>query len=396
MINSLDFLQRVTIERPVGTEKNDILLKYMEELFINEGYSVTSLPFDCIVWEYGESILTIGAIKLSISASPFSQYFNGTGKVLFINSIEELKEKQLKDKILIIYGSLAQGALQPKDFPFYYPNEHKEIISILEIQNPKAIISLTGKSQFNGMNPFPMFEDGNFLIPTAYASHNLLPEILELIKNKSDIQLEIKSKNKPSKSKQLVASKKVKKSLGKIIICAHMDSKYNTKGALDNATGVAVLMKLMESLKSIETKFDIDFVPFNSEEYFGVNGQLKYFDYIIEEKSKIKLVINIDSPCHQNSKTAISYYNLENNIVTQLDNIIQNNKHIVKGDKWFAGDHCTFAFNEIPCLAVTSSDFYDGALDYTHTSLDTLDTIDSELILPTVLFLLEIIKNLNC
>lgn len=396
MISNLDFLQRVSIERPVGTKKNDMLLNYIEELFINEGYSIASLPFDCSVWEYEESVIKIGAVKLSIYASPFSKYFNGNGKVLFINSIAELREKQLKDKVLIIYGSLAQSALQPKDFPFYYPDEHKEIITLLENKKPKVIVSLTGKNQLNGMNPFPMFEDGNFLIPTAYASDNLLPRILRLIDNESTIQLEINSKNRHSKSKQLVASKKAKKSLEKIVICAHMDTKYNTIGALDNATGVAVLMKLMESLKSIETTFDIDFVPFNSEEYFGVNGQLKYFEYIIQQKSEIKLVINIDSPCHRNSKTAISYYNLEKDMMSILDNIIQNHKNIEKGDEWFAGDHCAFVFNRIPCLAVTSSDFYNGALEYTHTPLDTLDTIDSELILPTVSVLLEIIKKFKC
>lgn len=393
MISNLDFLQRVAIERPVGTQKNAMLINYIEELFINEGYTVTSLPFDCNVWKCGESVIRIGTVKLSIYASPFSKYFNGTGNVLFISSLEELREKYLKDKILIIYGSLAQSALQPKDFPFYYPDEHKEIITLLERKKPKAIISLTGKSQFNGMNPFPMFEDGNLLIPTAYASNSLLPRILELIENESTIHLKINSKNKHSESKQLVAFKKNKNSLGKIVICAHMDSKYNTVGTLDNATGVTVLMKLMESLKSVATSFDIDFVPFNSEEYFGVNGQLKYLDYITQQKSEIKLVINIDSPCHKNSKTAISYYNLKKNTISIIDNIIQNHEYIEKGNEWFAGDHCVFAFNKIPCIAVTSSDFYDGALEYTHTPLDTMNTIDYELILPTVSVLIEIIKN---
>lgn len=41
---------------------------------------------------------------------------------------------------------------------------------------------------------------------------------------------------------QLIASKKAAALQGTITICAHMDSKYDTDGALDNASGVVTML----------------------------------------------------------------------------------------------------------------------------------------------------------
>lgn len=390
MINYHELLDTITKERPVGTETNEMILCYLENEFIRAGYGVDSLPFDCAVWEHEESSLKIGETEFSIVASPFSKPFGGTGEAIIIKSIQDLQEQQLRGKIVILCEKIAQSPLQPKDFPFYYPDEHKVIISLLEEQMPKAIVTVTSKDPMRGMCPFPMFEDGNFLIPSAYVSDHMLPQIMQLVHKSPLVTLAINSKNTAASSRQLVAYKKSPKSMGKIVVCAHMDTKYNTAGALDNATGVAVLMQMMQSLKDVSSTFEIDFVPFNSEEYFGNNGEVKYLEYINNRQDKIALVINIDSPCHLGSQTAISYYNLNENIKFEVDSIITKYDQIVKGNEWYSGDHYAFVLKGIPCLAVTSSDFFIGALEWTHTPKDTLDTIDPELITPTAKFLSEL------
>jgi aminopeptidase YwaD len=75
------------------------------------------------------------------------------------------------------------------------------------------------------------------------------------------------------------------------------------------------------------------------------------------------------------------------------DRIIASHQKIVKGDEWYAGDHAPFAFRGIPCMAVTSSDLFEGALEHTHTSKDTLDTIDFGMIKSTAQFLIEVISS---
>jgi len=38
------------------------------------------------------------------------------------------------------------------------------------LTKPKAIIAVTGKNPACGLDPFPMFEDGNFSVPSAYVT----------------------------------------------------------------------------------------------------------------------------------------------------------------------------------------------------------------------------------
>lgn len=106
-------------------------------------------------------------------------------------------------------------------------------------------------------------------------------------------------------------------------------------------------------------------------------------------------MINIDSPCHKGSETAISYHNLSDPIERITNTLITNSPKMSKGKEWYAGDHAPFIFRGVPCLVVTSSDLFDGALEHTHTPKDTLDTVDFELIQPTAQFLTNVIDSLS-
>ena len=286
-------------------------------------------------------------------------------------------------------AKITESPLQPKNYPFYYPDEHKHLISLLEHKHPKAIIAATGKNPLNGQNPFPLFEDGNFLIPSCNIDEKTLSQIESMIHSNVVAELTINSNKTPAKSRQIVASKKAPKPSSKIVICAHMDTKYNTPGALDNAAGVAVLLQVAEALKS--KIYDIDIVPFNSEEFYGACGELEYLRLIDNEKDSIKLVINIDSPCHKGAQTAISFYNPNHSLNQSANCVIDRSQRITKGQEWYAGDHVPFLFRGVPCLAVTSSDFFSGALEHTHTPKDTLDTIDFDMVKHTAKYITEVV-----
>lgn len=379
----------ITKERPVGTAANDEILDFLEEQFKNMNYSIQSLPFDCVVWEKGKSTLTLDNCKFDLEPSPFSEPFNGSGKLCNVKTLEELEAINCEGDILILSGKITETPLQPKNYPFYYPDEHKHLISLLEEKHPKAIIAATGKNPLSGQNPFPLFEDGNFLIPSCNINNKTLSQIEAMLHSDSVSHLTINSNKAPASSRQIIASQKAEKPAGKVVICAHMDTKYNTPGALDNASGVAVLLKVAELLK--ETKCNIDIVSFNSEEYFGACGELEYLKQIDSQRDNIELMINIDSPCHKGSQTAISFYNLHESISQITNSIMDRSQAIIKGQEWYAGDHAPFVFRGIPCLAVSSSDLFSGALEYTHTSKDTLDTVDFEMVNLTAQCLAEVV-----
>ncbi|WRS28409.1 M28 family metallopeptidase [Oscillospiraceae bacterium MB08-C2-2] len=388
-----DFLKLLSKERPVGTNANTELVEMIEQSLSEMGYTVQSLPFNCMVWNSGLSSINTDNQSITIEPSPFSEPFNGSGKLHLIKTLEQLENINCKDDILVLAEDMTRTPLQPKNYPFYYPDEHKTIISLLEKKSPKAIIAVTGKNTLNGQNPFPLFEDGNFLIPSGSIEEQHLKKLEKFFQLNAPVNLVIDSHKIEAKSRQIVASKKAKKSAGKIIIAAHMDTKYNTPGALDNATGVAVLLQTAQSLKS--SVYDIDIVPFNSEEFYGANGELEYLKLLESESQNIALMINIDSPCHKGSDTAISFYNLSNPIERITNTLIANSAKMSKGEEWYAGDQAPFIFRGVPCVVVTSSDFFDGALEYTHTPKDTLDTVDFELIKPTAQFLANVIDSLS-
>lgn len=369
----------------------DILL-YLENLMVKMGYDIKKLPFVCTTWETDESCLTLNDRRIKIQASPFSQPFEGSGKLVFAKSLEELETADCQNCILVVGGELVTTPLQPKEYPFYYPDAHKYLIELFERKQPAAIIAATGKHALCGLQPFPLFEDGNFLIPSAYVTEAMFEE-LQGNDKEGMAWVSIQSKNKQQNSYQLVSRKRNKSNYGKIIICAHMDTKYNTQGALDNAVGVAVLIGAAARLAGSDC--DIDIVPFNGEEYYEASGEVEYLKYISSGQNEVSLVINIDSPCHAGSKIAVSLYNFDDPAKEVVDHLMQTQNEVVYGPEWYAGDHAAFAFRGIPCMVLTSSDLFEGGLDNTHTMQDTPETVDLsqiELVVNYINKIVEIFK----
>ena len=134
----------------------------------------------------------------------------------------------------------------------------------------------------------------------------------------------------------------------------------------------------MEYMKDYDLCYNIEYVPFNSEEHFGAAGELAYRQDCKQKNIDFKLVINIDSPGHIGSKAAISSYNLGKNIGAILNGLLNEHSQIVAGADWYSGDHAVYAMNGVPCIAVTSSDLFDVALEAVHTPKDTVDNVENE------------------
>ena len=373
----MGLLTKIAKPRPVGTVQNQEITDYIGSYLESLGYETRKVPFGCKVWESKESFLVIDGNKLTLQVCPFSEPFAGTGRATVARNLEELELAECEDRILFLTEDLAQESLQPKDYPFYYPDEHKAIIDCLEAKKPSAIIAVTGGTCMSGLKPFPVIEDGNFHIPIACLDKELFSGIKDKVLEK-EMELSIVSKNCPATAYQLIASKKVANPKGTIVICAHMDSKYNTDGALDNASGVAAMLY---AAKGIETdRYNIDIVPFNSEEYYDPQGELIYLEDLRKSEKEVSLLINIDTVAHVGSKVAVASVNFNEKEQLELDNIMNSCTNIVSGQPWYAGDHAVFAFAGTKCVIISASDLFEGCLSYTHCPKDTIDLVDEELI----------------
>ena len=368
--------------RPVGTTANNEASSYLLSLAKQWNYDITSLPFACQEWRYEPSTLH----RTPIHPGPFSPPLQGRFEVTVVERLTDLRKKQFSNRLLLIRGAAAAEPLMPKDFPFYYPEEHKEIIELLQAKRPAGIVALTGQHPLCGLNPFPLFEDGNLGIPNAYATEEAEPI-------PAQVEIDLRSQSHSSSGSQLVFTRRGA-SHKRVVLCAHMDTKYDTPGALDNASGVAVLMAVMEQLKDAPLPFTVEFVPFNGEEYYGVPGQLSYLGVQGAGEQPPHLVINIDGIGHRDSRNAITLYNFEEATTARARELVEADESAEMGEPWIAGDHSMFAFQGIPCVAVTSSNLMETVVGLTHTPADTIENLNFRLLDSAVGFIMKLLQGM--
>ena len=135
----MELLAKIAKPRPAGTVRNYEITDYIGSYLENLGYSTKKVPFSCKVWESKESFLAIDGNKLTLQVNPYSEAFSGIRKAIIVRTYEQLRRVECEDKILFLTGDLAQESLQPKDYPFYYPDEHKAIIDCLEAKKPEQL-----------------------------------------------------------------------------------------------------------------------------------------------------------------------------------------------------------------------------------------------------------------
>ena len=360
----LDFSE-ICVERPLGSKGNDKVINLLHNTFSKLDYEIYELPFDCTCWQSGKSFIEQGGNKIELFPSPFSRTLKGNYSLKYVSTLSELQNISNFEGILVFNDELSKNAIFPKNFPFYFPDEDKLMYEILEGIKLKGIIAISGQDPTSGLNPFPIFEDVNFEIPTAYVSS--LGKIVET----DNISIEINSKVNKVKSKQIISRKEgLSKEI--ILIAAHMDSKYFTDGAIDNVSGVYTLYEIAKLLKDIKSNHTIEIVPFNGEDSPEVSGQLAYLSYLEKNNYKIKSVINIDGVGHIDAKNMFSFFNYDEGI---KDKIITEND-LLEGEQWYSGDHAIFAFKEIPCIAITASNMFTDLIKITHTKNDKIELVD--------------------
>ena len=172
------------------------------------------------------------------------------------------------------------------------------------------------------------------------------------------------------------------KSNNAVIISAHFDhigiqDGKIIKGAIDNASGVAVLLDLAETLNnkySIEKpEFDIIFCAFNGEEK-GLTGSRKFIEDI-DGKYNSLININIDSVGYKDGgRVTFLDGNANTSLYEPMKSIIENNGLEVALDTGLKGsaDSVTFDKAGIPAICIID----ENVKDVIHTENDTPELID--------------------
>ena len=299
-------------------------------------------------------------------------------ELICVSSVVELEQAQITGKLLLLHGEIAKEQLMPKNFVFYNPEEHQRIISLHEKGAPSAIICATGRnaSLAGGAYPFPLIEDGDFDIPSVYMTEEEGNKLLLSAGRK--VSLSSISRRVPGKGSNVVAQKG-SPSGQRIVVTAHIDAKKGTPGAIDNASGVVVLLLLAELLGNYAGDRLIELVALNGEDYYAVPGQMLYLAQNQDRFHEILLNINIDGAGFLEGDLAFSFYDLPSDIEHQAKEIINRFPGITQGPPWVQGDHSIFIQYGCPAMAVSSRWFTDHIdnQDITHTPKDNIDIVSS-------------------
>lgn len=381
-------------ERRVGSEENRKATAYAKKVFEESGWQTESTQLSVIDWKTEGTTLTCGDQSFEIFSSHYSLGCSVQGELVAINTLRQLEQTSIQDKIVLLYGEIASQQIAPKNFPFWNPKEHQHIISVLEKGNPKTLISATERSSetAGGIYPFPLFEDGDFDIPSVYMK-DIEGERLLACAGKT-VEL-ISKAERISSTGFNVIGRKSEQAKNLIVITAHIDTKIGTPGAIDNGTGVAIVLALAELLKDYAGN-PIELVIFNGEDYYAAPGQINYMEQNKGRFNDMLLNINIDGAGYKEGLSFFSPFELPENILDTLHEILWNSPELKEGLPWYQGDHSMFLQNGCPAIAVSSQWFIENFAnqEITHTPKDNLSIVNYERVAECSLGIAELVRRL--
>jgi aminopeptidase YwaD len=372
------YLHRLCLDVPhrrVGSSGNRAATEFFARTVASFSFETETPEFDCIDWTHGDMHLMVGGQPYEALVSPYSLGCHVSAPLAVASTVGELEATEASDKILLVRGDVAKEQLMPKNFPFYNPDHHRQIVNLLETKAPKAIVAATSRDPglAGGVYPFPLIEDGDFDIPSVYMTEEEGDRLARQAGR--EIALDMEANRVPAKGCNVIARKGT--GIGRrVVVCAHIDAKEDTPGAIDNATGVVVLLLLAELLEEYSAGLGIEIVALNGEDYYAASGEILFVTSNAGRFPEIVLGINLDGAGYKQGSTAYSLYGCPPEIAQPVRETFSAREGFVEGEPWYQSDHMLFVQNQRPALAITSDQFTELWTHVAHTPKDRPEIVD--------------------
>lgn len=371
-------------ERPTGSENNKKVEQFVANYFKQQGFTVELQHFYCPDFKTEGAELTYRGESIPAKPSYYTKGCNVTADSVKVKTVDELKRSDMTGKIAVLHSELTEEQIMPKSFPFYNPERHQKVVQLLEDKKPAAIITVVESDE-------SVFEDGDFAIPSVYVTRK---DGRVLFEGDGELQLVINAAREESQGANVIARLNPAKKK-KLVITAHMDTKAGTPGALDNATGIAILLLLAQLIKPEDIEFCLELLLLNGEDYYSIPGQRKYMDTYLKTPQDILLAINCDGIGLKDSPTTVMFMESDRKLDNQLKDTLLAKSDLEFIAPWVQGDHMLFAFENIPVIAFTSKGIFDLLDTVIHTDKDTVELIDPEKVINVVRILEETVKTFH-
>jgi aminopeptidase YwaD len=341
------------------------------------GFRVESETLPCIDWRCDGAALAVGKRSFSVHAGPYSPPCRLRAPLAIVSTPGELEYPDLAGSIAFLRGPIAREQLMPKNFPFYNPDEHRRIVALLEQSGIRALVAATGSNPelAGGQSPYPLVEDGDFDIPSAYMTETEGERLAGCAGEMAE--LTIRAERIPSTCEN-VSGLLGPRASGRLVFFAHIDSKRGSPGAVDNAGGVVVLMLLAGLLA--EAGYNggprVELAALNGEDYYAAPGQVRFVEKNRGRFGEIVLGVNLDGPGYIRGKTAYSLYGCDAGLEATVRRAFAGHGELTPGEPWYQSDHGIFIQQGRPALALTSESFMELSRTVTHTTADRPTIID--------------------
>ena len=349
-------------ERPGASPADHLAARYIAETFAQAGWEVEEQRFDCPQWTHHSTRLTHDGNVLAAAANTYSPACDVTALPVGAGTVAELETAELRGRFAILYGDLVPAPLLPKSW-FLLTEREEKIIHLLEEKEPAAV--LTVQNHRGGLER--LIEDWEFLIPSATITPQAALALLQAPGQKAHLRID--SEQKAGYSANIVACSPARPS--RVVICAHFDTKFDTPGALDNASGVAVLLALAHTLDAADFPFSLEFVAFTNEEYLPI-GDDEYLRRGGQNLDDITAAINIDSVGQRMAANSVAAFSASAAFEASLKQLTPAFSGVVWVEPWPQSNHSTFAMRGVPSIAFSST----GRIELAHWPDDDLRWID--------------------
>lgn len=367
--------------RAVGTPGNQAAVDFVAQTMGAFGWAVETPAFDCLAWaEHGAALAAAGQI-FGVQVSPFSPGGRAAGPLHVVETVEALEALGpggAAGQVLLLRGPIAAEPLMPKNFPFYRPDEHQRLYRALEASQAPAIVAAPARNPAlaGALYPAPLIEDGDFDTPSVYLSEEDGARLAALAGQ--PVTLDVRAERRAGQGRNVVA-RRGGAGPAELVVMAHLDAKDGTPGAIDNASGVTVLLLLAELLGQGPAGGPrVELVAMNGEDNYAAPGEQLYLRQNPDGFAQMALGINLDGLGYREGHTAYSLYGCPPPLEAAIAQAMAPYPGLAPGEPWYQGDHMLFLQAGRPALALTSERAGELMAYYVHTAADLPDLVDVE------------------
>ncbi len=357
--------------RPPGSPGNRRATDYLRTRLSAAGLDVAEAEFVTQWWEPEPCLLeTPGGSRRELIANPFSQAGEVRGPVVKVETREALlgRSGQPPGAVIVLGPAIGGDPVVPKSFPFFMPDEHRELIAALEVLRPAAVIAVSERHA-----SLPTFEDPELCFPSL----TVAPEVGAQLRPGEEVHIVFRGRNHRGHGVNISA--RTAAPGRRLVASAHVDAKITTPGAFDNAGSVAALLVLAETASS--DLGPVEFVFFNGEDHYDAGGELAWLE--ATDLAEVAVNVNLDGVGVRGRRTGVTCLACPPPIQDRIARLGDEDSWTLM-PPWFESDHAIFAMRDIPAVAVTSEHVHDLLTSVAHTPADTLDVVDVDILLDIV------------